>query len=170
RPSIDPSRTTDGLTRVEEQAIDALGPPTGALYRSFHRYSLPRILRNFDVYSMGHGVEARMPLLDWRVVCYAFSVPDESKAGCGYAKRLLREAMRGVLPEAVRQRRDKLGYNAPVAHWLGGGVGEWLWSELNDPEFLRSELWDGRNLLAMARAKRQSGSPWHPAEARRITL
>ena len=40
-----------------------------------------------------------MPLLDWRIVCYALSTPDESKAGGGYAKRLLREAMRGVLPE-----------------------------------------------------------------------
>ena len=50
-----------------------------------------------------------MPLLDWRVVCYAFSVPDESKVGRGYSKRLLREAMRGVVPEpcalAPRQAR-----------------------------------------------------------------
>jgi asparagine synthase (glutamine-hydrolysing) len=88
----------------------------------------------------------------------------------GYTKRLLREAMRGVLPEPVRVRRDKLGYNAPVAHWLDHGLGEWLWSELNDPEFLRSELWDGRALLALARAKRESGSAWQPAEARRVAL
>ena len=111
-----------------------------------------------------------MPLLDWRVVCYAFSVPDESKVAGGYAKRLLREAMRGVLPEAVRLRRDKLGYNAPVAQWLHNGLGEWLWSELNDPEFLRSELWDGRALLARARAKRQSGVPWHTDEVHQVAL
>jgi len=138
--------------------------------RSFHHRSLPRILRNFDVHSMGHGVEARMPLLDWRVVCYAFSVPDESKVAGGYAKRLLREAMRGVLPEAVRLRRDKLGYNAPVAQWLHGGLGDWLWDEVNDPEFLRSELWDGRALLALAAAKRQSGAQWHLDEASRVAL
>jgi asparagine synthase (glutamine-hydrolysing) len=170
RHSFDPNTATDEAARVEEQAIDALGPLTGALYRSFHRHSLPRILRNFDVYSMGHGVEARMPLLDWRLVCYSFSVPDESKAAGGYAKRLLREAMRGVLPEAVRLRREKLGYNAPVVHWLHRGIGDWLWRELNDQEFLRSELWDGRGLLALARAKRQSGAPWHPAEARGVIL
>ena len=170
RHSFDPATAADKTTRAEEQAIDALGPLTGALYRSFHRHSLPRILRSFDVCSMGHGVEARMPLLDWRIVCYGFSVPDESKAACGYAKRLLREAMNGVLPEPVRLRRDKLGYNAPVAHWLNGGLGDWLWSELNDQEFLRSELWDGRSLLALARAKRQQGTPWHPAEARRVIL
>jgi asparagine synthase (glutamine-hydrolysing) len=170
RHSFDPTTATDEAARAEEQAIDALGPLTGALYRSFHRHSLPRILRNFDVYSMGHGVEARMPMLDWRVVCYGFSVPDESKAARGYAKRLLREAMRGVLPEAVRLRRDKLGYNAPVAYWLDRGLGDWFWSELNDQEFLRSELWDGPALLALARAKRQSDTPWHPEEARQLAL
>ena len=78
--------------------------------------------------------------------------------------------MRGVLPEAVRLRRDKLGYTAPVAHWRARRLGDWLWGELNDPEFLRSELWDGRALLALARVKRQSGTPWHPAEARRVSL
>jgi asparagine synthase (glutamine-hydrolysing) len=170
RHSFDPTTATDEAMRAEEQAIDALGPLTGVLYRSFHRESLPRILRNFDVFSMAHGVEARMPLLDWRVVCYGFSVPDESKAACGYAKRLLREAMRGVLPEGVRLRREKLGYNAPVAPWLNRGLEDWLWSELNDPEFLHNDLWDGRGLLALARAKRQSCTPWHPAEMRQITF
>ena len=170
RHSFDPTTATDLATCAEEQAIDALGPLTGALYRSFHRHSLPRILRNFDVQSMGHGIEARMPLLDSRVVCYAFSVPDESKVGGGYAKRLLREAMRGVVPDPLRLRRDKVGYNAPVAQWLRGGLGEWLWNEVNDPEFLRSELWDGRALLTMTRAKRESGAPWHIAEASPVAL
>jgi Asparagine synthase len=61
-----------------------------------------------------------MPFLDWRLVCYAFSTPDESKVSEGFAKRLLREAMRGVVPEPLRLRRDKLGFTAPVADWLGG--------------------------------------------------
>ena len=169
RHSFDPTTATEE-SRAEEQAIDGLGPLTGALYRSFHRHSLPRILRNFDVCSMSHGIEGRMPLLDWRVVCYGFSVPDQSKAAQGYSKRLLREAMRGVLPEPVRVRRHKLGYNAPVPHWLQTGVGEWLWRELNHPEFIRSEFWDGPALLTLAREKRRSQAPWHPAEARRITL
>jgi asparagine synthase (glutamine-hydrolysing) len=152
-------------TRTEEQAIDALGPLTGVLYRSFHTHSLPRILRNFDVHSMGNGVEVRMPLLDWRLVCYAFSVPDQSKVGGGYAKLLLREAMRGILPESVRLRRDKLGYNVPIASWLDHGLRDWLWNELNDAEFLRSELWDGHALLALAQTKRDSKTRWTAVEA-----
>jgi asparagine synthetase B (glutamine-hydrolysing) len=111
-----------------------------------------------------------MPLLDWRVVCYGFSVPDESKVARGYAKRLLRVAMQGVLPEPVRLRRDKQPYTAPVAAWLDRGLGDWLWSEVNDPEFLASELWDGRALLALVGAKRRSGTPWSFTEGRRVTL
>jgi asparagine synthase (glutamine-hydrolysing) len=166
RHSCDPAAGDD----AEERAIDALGPLTGALYRSFHRHSLPRILRNFDAHSMGQGVESRSPLLDWRVVRYGFSVPDESKVAGGQTKRLLREAMRGVLPEAVRVRRDKLGYNAPVARWLDRGLGEWVWDEVNDREFLRSELWDGPGLLEVVRAKRQSRAPWRSAEAHAVVL
>lgn len=156
--------------RAEEEAIDALGPLGGALYRSFHHGSLPRILRNFDVHAMGHGVEVRMPLLDWRLVCFAFSLPDASKVSGGFAKRVLREATRGILPEPVRLRRDKLGYNAPVARWLEGGLGGWLWDEVNDPEFLRSGLWNGPALRERVRVCRERGGAWSNAEAHETVL
>jgi asparagine synthase (glutamine-hydrolysing) len=166
----DPVVSCGNGDRDELKAINNLGPLSGALYHSFHHGTLPRILRNFDVHSMGHGIEVRLPFLDWRVVRYAFSVPDESKVAHGYAKRLLREAMRGVLPEPVRLRRDKIGFNAPIAHWLAGGLGDWLWDLVNEKEFLRSDLWNGEMLLGLARAKRSSQSSWHAHEAHRILL
>jgi asparagine synthase (glutamine-hydrolysing) len=153
-----------------ERMMDALGPMTGALYRNFQGGFVQRALRNFDAHSMGHAVEVRVPFLDWRVVRYAFSVPDESKVAGGYAKRLLREAMRGIMPESLRLRRHKIGYNAPVANWLSHGLKDWLWDELNDAEFQRSELWDGPALLSLARAKRESHAPWDLAEAHRVGL
>lgn len=156
--------------RDEARAIDALGPLTGALYRSVHRGGLARILRNFDVHSMGHGVEVRMPFLDWRLVCFAFSLPDESKVSHGFTKRALREAMRGVLPEPVRVRRDKLGYNAPVAQWLGGGLDAWLREQVNDPEFVRCSLWDGATLRDRANALHARGGVWTAADANEIVL
>jgi asparagine synthase (glutamine-hydrolysing) len=168
RHGIYTARALDPAARAEAEAIEALGPLTGALYHSFHRHSLPRILRNFDLHSMGHGVEVRMPFLDWRVVRYAFSAPDESKVSQRYTKWLLREAMRDVLPEPLRLRRFKLGYNAPVSAWMSGPLGDWVWNELNDPEFLGSELWDGCALLRWVRAKRKSGAPWTSAEAHRV--
>jgi asparagine synthase (glutamine-hydrolysing) len=166
----DPFALGSAADKHEHEAIKKLGPLTGALYYNFHYGTLPRILRNFDAHSMGHGVEVRLPFLDWRVVCYAFSVPDESKIACGYTKRLLREAMRGVVPEPVRLRRDKLGFNAPIANWLVAGLEDWLWDLVNEKEFLSSDLWDGQTLLGLARAKRSSRAPWHTHEAHRILL
>ena len=163
-------RHTLDASSDDHAAFERLGPLTGVLYQSFHRESLPRILRNFDAYSMGHGVEVRMPFLDWNVVCFAFSTPDGSKAGNGYAKLLLREAMRGVVPDSLRLRRGKLGFTAPVAEWLAGGLADWLWDEVNDADFLTSEFWDGPALRALAHAKRTDGAVWGPDEAHRITM
>jgi asparagine synthase (glutamine-hydrolysing) len=119
---------------------------------------------------MGHGIEVRVPFLDWHIVCYAFSAADESKVGCGYTEKLLREAMRGVLPEPVRLRRDKMGFNAPVRHWLSGGLADWLWDLVNESEFLRGDLWDGQSLLGLVSAKRAAQAPWHLREAHRVLL
>ena len=78
--------------------------------------------------------------------------------------------MRGVIPEPVRLRRDKLGYNAPLGHWLRDGLGGWLWDVVNEPEFVRSERWNGRALLALAREKRDARTPWRMADAHAIML
>lgn len=97
-----------------------------ALYREFHQTMLPTILRNFDRMSMAHGVEVRMPFMDWRLVTYVFSLPPESKIGQGYTKLVLREAMHGLLPEGVRTRRDKIGFAPPMADWFQGTMREWM--------------------------------------------
>ncbi len=73
---------------------------TEFLFADFHQRTIPGILRDFDRYSMAHGVEVRSPFMDWRVVCYCFSLPGASVLGGGFTKRVLREAMRGRLPES----------------------------------------------------------------------
>jgi asparagine synthase (glutamine-hydrolysing) len=103
-------------------------------------------------------------------VCFAFATPDASKVAGGVTKRLLREAVRGLVPEPIRQRTDKVGYNAPVREWLGGGLADWAWDQVNDPEFLRSELWDGRALRDAVRTQRASGRQWIHEQAHRVLL
>ena len=63
------------------------------LYRMFHSTVLPTILRNFDRVSMAHGIEVRMPFMDWRLVTYTMELPDSSKAADGYSKMIARRAM-----------------------------------------------------------------------------
>ena len=63
------------------------------LYRMFHGTVLPTILRNFDRLSMAHGIEVRMPFMDWRLVTYTMALPDASKSSNGYTKMVARQAM-----------------------------------------------------------------------------
>jgi asparagine synthase (glutamine-hydrolysing) len=93
---------------------------TKSLFEIFHVTILPTLLRNYDHYSMANGVEIRMPFMDHRLVCYTFSLPWTSKVGGGFTKRIMRDALKGILPESIRTRRDKIGWNAPLHEWLSG--------------------------------------------------
>lgn len=103
------------------QAYKNFDPFTKNLYEIFHVTILPTLLRNYDRYSMASGVEIRMPFMDHRLVTYTFSLPWTSKVGGGYTKRIMRDALKGILPEQIRTRRDKIGWNAPLHEWLKVG-------------------------------------------------
>jgi asparagine synthase (glutamine-hydrolysing) len=97
-------------------------PLTKKMYEIFHISILPTLLRNYDRYSMASGVEIRMPFMDWRLVTFTFSLPWTSKVGNGYTKRIMRDALKEILPEEIRCRRDKVGWNAPLHEWLKGDL------------------------------------------------
>ncbi len=80
--------------------------------------SLPSLLHWEDRNSMAHSIEARVPFLDYRLVEYVMSLPEEYRIHEGVTKRVLREAMTGVLPEKVRIRMDKMGFYTAEEHWL----------------------------------------------------
>jgi asparagine synthase (glutamine-hydrolysing) len=100
--------------------------PTGydtldcALRGSLERSDLPVYLRQEDRNAMAHGVEARLPFLDHRLVTLAFSLGPEWKLASPRGKRLLREAMRGRIPENVRTQVRKLGFPTPIDAWFRG--------------------------------------------------
>ncbi len=114
-----------------------------SLYFDFHFSALPTILRNFDRCSMAHGVEIRAPFMDWRVVCYSFSLTSANKLGGGFSKRILREAMRGILPELIRKRKRKLGFGYPFSYWWRGPMKTFMLDYINTRDFLQSEIWNG---------------------------
>lgn len=96
------------------------------LYPMFHHDILPTILRNFDRMSTAHGIEVRMPFMDWRLVSYAFSLPGSSKIKGGFSKLIAREAMRGHMPESIRASKVKIGFNAPMPEWFSGPLYPWM--------------------------------------------
>lgn len=80
--------------------------------------NLQMLLHWEDRNSMAHSIEARVPFLDYRLVEFALSLPDSFKMRRGYTKSVLREAMKGILPEKVRMRTDKMGFVTAEEVWL----------------------------------------------------
>lgn len=104
-------------------------------YRNFHYAELPYNLRDFDRGSMQHGIEIRMPFMDYRLVTYLFSLRPESKLGGGYTKRILRDAMKGIMPETIRTRKLKIGLGSPLREWFNGSLREYLMDQVGSRTF-----------------------------------
>jgi len=82
------------------------------------RFSLPQLLREEDRNAMAFSIESRLPFLDYRLVEYLFTLGPQWKVRRGMTKHVLREAMRGILPDRVRLRTYKLGFPTPIVEWL----------------------------------------------------
>ena len=85
---------------------------------------LPELLRYEDRNSMAHSLEARVPLLDHRLVELAFSLPGDELIRKGETKSVLRRALRDLLPPKVAARRDKLGFVTPESRFMRGALGD----------------------------------------------
>ena len=79
---------------------------------------LPHLLRYEDRNSMRHGIETRLPFLDYRLVEAGLSMPTHLKMRRGWTKYVLRKAVADILPESIVWRRDKIGFEAPMQTWL----------------------------------------------------
>lgn len=82
------------------------------------RSSLPDLCRFLDHNSMEFGVEVRLPFLDYRVAEFGLSAGAELLYRDGQTKRVLRDAARGLVPDVVLDRKDKVAYEPPQLQWL----------------------------------------------------
>jgi asparagine synthase (glutamine-hydrolysing) len=123
------------------------------LFDSFHTSMLPALLRNFDRASMLNSVEVRMPFMDYRIVQYLFSLPIQSKIGGGYTKRILRDAMKDIVPENSIRRKLKIGLMAPMYDWYNNQLNQIILDEVNSAAFLNSPYWNGKEIAAYATEK-----------------
>jgi asparagine synthase (glutamine-hydrolysing) len=117
-----------------------------SLYVDFHFAQLPTNLRDFDRLSMAHGVEVRSPFMDWRLVCFAFSLPSTAKIGSGFTKRILRDALKGILPESIRTRTRKLGFPNLAEAWTSPRAQEFIRDVVHSANFQQSGIWNGKKV------------------------
>lgn len=113
--------------------------------------SLPALLRFEDRNSMAFSIEARVPYLTRSVVELAMRLPMRDKIRDGSLKVVLREAMRGVVPGVVLDRRDKIGFSAPTAEWMRGGLRNWWREAVTSPSFLDRGWFRAKGVLQLIR-------------------
>jgi asparagine synthase (glutamine-hydrolysing) len=92
-------------------------------YHDIHAYLPLDILTKVDRATMAHSLEARPPLLDHRLAEFAATIPAKYRLQGGTTKYLFKQAMRGILPDAIIDRK-KHGFAVPIAAWLRGDLAE----------------------------------------------
>lgn len=141
------AKRASGLREYEER--HASSPLRRELERQAFETSLPSLLRYADRDSMAHSREVRLPLLDRRIADFALSCPPSYLSDGGWSKRILRDAVRDLVPAAILESRDKIGFEPPQARWLGEPEARALIADVMlDPSATGSGLYDRARLEA----------------------
>ena len=126
---------------------------------------LPEFLRYADRNSMAFSREVRLPFLDHRLVEYCFGLPPDLLLKSATTKVVLRESMRGIVPDAILDRKDKLAYAPPQHRWNHGPLAPWITMMLQRAarrgEFFNRETVEG--LLARFDAGKDDTLAWRVA-------
>jgi asparagine synthase (glutamine-hydrolysing) len=130
------------------------------LYYATRYGSLRKILHYVDSNSMAFSVESRLPFLDYRLVEYSFTLPLSQKVDRGFAKVVYRNAMKGVLPEAVRQRKSKLGFATAEPDWLKGAAADIFKNTFEGLK--KNEIFNGTEILNSFESFQKGHTPFNP--------
>jgi asparagine synthase (glutamine-hydrolysing) len=111
-------------------------------YQDIFFETAPCCLRAEDRQTLAFGLDNFVPFFDYRLLEFMFKVPGDLKIRNGVTKILLREAMKGVLPEETRSRIKKTGWNAPAHMWFSGKGLEELTDMVHSQQFRQRGIYN----------------------------
>ena len=151
RKQICPGSNGSGLRRlVEDLGISPCGVVNRYLTVDQNFYLADDILYKTDRMSMAHSLEVRPPFLDHRIVEFAAGLPERLKIRGLKQKFLLKELMRGKLPEAVLNRK-KTGFDIPTHDWFRGPLRGLLMETLTPEAIAATGIFDPKAIEELMR-------------------
>ena len=147
-----------GTGRIDPAAFDAglEGDSERMQLMDLLTYLPGDILTKIDRASMAFSLEARVPLLDHRVVEHAWSLPSDFKIRSGETKWILRRVLERHVPRSLFER-PKMGFAAPIDRWLRGPLRDWA-ADLLDPSSLGGDGLFNVELIRQRWDEHQSGA------------
>jgi asparagine synthase (glutamine-hydrolysing) len=104
---------------LNRHPVDRATTLRAALGRDVETSSLPGLLRYEDRNSMAFSIESRVPFLTPAMAELVLGLPEEHLlAADGTTKSVFKAAMRGIVPDPILDRRDKIGFATPEQQWL----------------------------------------------------
>ncbi|MCO5297511.1 MAG: asparagine synthase (glutamine-hydrolyzing) [Fimbriimonadaceae bacterium] len=143
--------------RYQEKAWEK-SPQNWMAYADLNLRLPELLLMRVDKMSMGVSLEARVPFLDHKFVEFAMSIPSALKTKGGQLKYPLRQAVRGVIPDALIDRA-KQGFGVPVYEWLFDRLGERARRE-TDALCANSDLFDADAVRKVLNSPSKGNDHW----------
>lgn len=151
RPEAFELFSRDDPWKKEKEYLKGNGHWLSALqYLDLQSYLPLDILTKVDRMSMAHSLEARVPLLDHKLVEFAATLPPELRLNGETTKHIFKRAMRGILPDEVIER-PKRGFAIPLGVWFRGQLGNFIRDLLLSPSCRSRGIFDTAYIEALVK-------------------